>query len=221
MILTDFEKELNNCIAARGYRSQLAAARAIGVSHQHFRSTMLGCPIVRPAAIKMLEALGYDVDVRLVRRLAPEEYVTSEQASKIAHRIAQIDTGNSPATIYRIRMGAVKFKSIFGSYSGKFRVSGKSVLSRYAQDDPTFESIPVYETVERAEDAINLYNDLNDKLNFSGTAAKTKLPKYYKVKSTILLLEKCELDKDGSVFNTEILRKYAAPCYAPNGDISK
>lgn len=221
MITTDFKKELYNGLAARGYNSLLSAANSIGVSQQHFRSTMLGCPIVRPAALKMLEAIGYDVEVKLVRRLSPDEYMTSEQTSRIAHRLAQITTGNNPDTIYRIRMGTVKYRKFRGSYAGKFRVSGKQILMRYADEDPTFENIPVHDTIKQEPDAISLFNDIKEKFESSGVAMKTDVPKIYKVNTTILLLEKCELDKDGNIFSSEIIRKYASPCLAPDGDTSK
>lgn len=221
MLRTDFRKELYDGVAARGYKNLLAAANALGVSQQHFNSTMLGSPVVRPAAIKMLEQLGYDVEVKLVRRLPEDEYLPEEQTDRISHRIAQISTGNDPETIYRIRMGKVKYSKFRGAYTGIYRVSGKQVLSRYSDDDPAFENIPVLETMKYEEDAVSFFNGAKEELESSGVASRTDVQKVYKVRTTILILEKCELDKDGNIFNSEVLRKYAAPCLAPKGNTSR
>lgn len=221
MLLTDFKKELRDGLADRGFRSMLAAANSIGVSSQHFTSTLLGSPVVRPAALKMLENLGYDVEVRLVRRLPEDEYMTEEQASVTAHELDLSEDPEAVSTIYRVRCGKKKYDDFYGTRTGQHRVSGKLILARCEKEDPSYESIPVTLESEYEAAAVNAYNRLREKKKLSGIAYKTGKTKVYKLTTTVIILEKCVTDLDTGTCETTILRKYAAPGRYPGGDNAK
>lgn len=204
MIRNDLKNDLLACFQSRGMKNFYEGAKKLGMTRQRLHSVYDMKNIIRPTFVSVLEKLGYDIEIKFVRTLPPEEYDQNVTKEVIDRNIARSARGNSMRS-YVVRKSTIRLD---GESILKFgRTTGKRVLNTYDVDGECHDW-PVIREEKRWMDANTAFTEEARLLNSEVIQENGKDI----VCMDILVLEELMFDENGEIVGRKISKKTAHGC---------